>query len=350
MKKEEIVPVREVHRLDGNRLAEYLQQSLEGFSGELTIRQFGYGQSNPTYLLSAAGKEYVLRKKPPGKLLPSAHAVDREFRVIKAMRIAGVPVPKPFLLCEDETVIGTAFYVMERVKGRIFRDPTASAARDARERALIFDAMNETLAKIHLVDWKATGLSEFGKPGNYMARQVSRWTRQYEAAKTEPIESMDLLIRWLNENLPGDEMTTVVHGDFRLENMIVHPSEPGILAVLDWELSTLGHPLADLAYNCMGYHLPFTGEKGSGYLGLNLKELGLPSEADYLAAYCRRTGRETIPDWDFFIAFSMFRLVAIVQGVYKRGLDGIASSDQAKTYGIFARYLAETAWEMIAKP
>jgi aminoglycoside phosphotransferase (APT) family kinase protein len=345
---EEIVPVREAHRLNVKALADYLKQSLKGFSGDLTVHQFGYGQSNPTFLLSSAGKEYVLRKKPPGKLLPSAHAVEREFRVIKAMKGAGVPVPEPLLLCEDETVIGTAFYLMERVKGRIFRDPIASEARDARERAAIFEAMNEILARIHGLDWKAAGLSDFGKPGNYMARQVSRWSRQYEAAKTEPLESMGLLISWLSEHIPGDEMAAVVHGDFRLENMIVHPTEPRILAVLDWELSTLGHPLADLAYNCMGYHLPAGGGKGSGYLGLNLKELGLPSEAEYLAAYCRRTGRESIPDWDFFMAFSMFRLAAIVQGVYKRGLDGIASSDQAKTYGVYARYLAETAWQMVA--
>jgi aminoglycoside phosphotransferase (APT) family kinase protein len=347
--REEITPVREAHRLNEQALAEYLKKELKGFRGELSVQQFGFGQSNPTFLLSAAGQEYVLRKKPPGKLLPSAHAVDREYRIIQAMKNAGVPVPEPYLLCTDDSVIGTTFYVMERVKGRIFRDPGASEARDPQERSRIFEALNETLAKIHSVDWEAAGLADFGKPGNYLARQVSRWTKQYEASKTEAMESMDRLIRWLRENIPGDDPTTVVHGDYRLENTIVHPSEPRVLAVLDWELSTLGHPLADLAYNCLFYHLPATGELGSGYQGLKLNELGIPSEADYVAAYCRRTGRTVPSDWTFFIAFSLFRLAAIVQGVYKRGLDGIASSDNARKYGAYARFLADAAWCLVAK-
>ena len=317
--REEIIPVREAHRLSVGALSEYLLNNLPGFSGDLMVHQFKYGQSNPTFLLSAGGKDYVLRKKPPGKLLPSAHAVDREYRIITVMRNAGVPVPEPYLLCSDNSVIGTAFYVMERVQGRIFRDPAAFEARDKKERALIFEALNETLAKIHSVDWPAAGLEDFGKPGNYMARQVSRWTKQYEASRTDPMENMDHLIRWLQENLPGDDSTTVVHGDYRLENTIVHPAEPRILAVLDWELSTLGHPLADLAYNCLFYHLPATGAVGSGLLGLNLDELGIPSEDEYLKAYCRRTGRPGLSDWTFFIAFSLFRLAAIVQGVYKKG-------------------------------
>lgn len=215
--REEIVPVREAHRLNAAALAEYLKRNLEGFSGDLTISQFGYGQSNPTFLLSAGGKEYVLRKKPPGKLLPSAHAVDREYRIIKAMKAANVPVPEPYLLCLDDAVIGTAFYVMERVTGRIFRDSTASEARDREERTRIFEALNETLARIHSVDWQAAGLGDFGKPGNYLARQVSRWTKQYEASKTDELESMDHLIPWLRKNIPGEEVTTVVHGDYRLD-------------------------------------------------------------------------------------------------------------------------------------
>jgi len=347
--REEIGPVREAHRLNVAALTEYLKKELKGFSGELTVHQFGFGQSNPTFLLAAAGKEYVLRKKPPGKLLPSAHAVDREYRIIKAMKSAGVPVPEPYLLCTDDSVIGTTFYLMERVRGRIFRDPTASEARDPMERSQIFEAMNHTLAKIHSVDWQTAGLADFGKPGNYIARQVARLAKQYEASKTDEMENMDRLIRWLRENIPLDEVTTVVHGDYRLENTIFHPTEPRVLAVLDWELSTLGHPLADLAYNCISYHLPHGEISGYGYLGLNLAETGIPSETEAMANYCRRTGRDAVPDWIFFIAFSLFRLAAILQGVYKRGLDGIASSDNARRYGAYAHFLADTAWRLVAE-
>lgn len=346
---EEIVPIREAHRFDETALADYLRRELEGFSGEMTVRQFRYGQSNPTFLLSTGDREYVLRKKPPGKLLPSAHAVDREYRILRTLEKTDVPVPRTYLLCEDDSIIGTAFYVMERVEGRIFRHPTAPEASDARERAAIFDAMNDTLAKLHRVDWEALGLGDYGKPGSYMARQLSRWTKQYEASKTEEIESMSHLIQWLSEHIPEDDTTSVVHGDYRLENMIVHPTEPRVLAVLDWEISTLGHPLSDLAYNCMGYHLPATGGQRFSYQGIDLQAWGIPTEAEYLAAYRRRTDREEIPDWEFFIAFSMFRLAAIVQGVYKRGLDGIASSDTAKTYGDQVRFLADNGWQMVSK-
>jgi aminoglycoside phosphotransferase (APT) family kinase protein len=345
--KKEIGPVREAHRLDTEALAEYLNREMKGFSGDLTVRQFGFGQSNPTFLLAAAGREYVLRKKPPGKLLPSAHAVDREYRIIQAMKRSGVPVPEPYLLCTDEKVIGTPFYVMERVRGRIFRDPIASEARNPRERSQIFEALNHTLAKIHLVDWQTAGLADFGKPGNYIARQVSRLAKQYEASKTDEMEPMDRLIHWLRENIPQDEATTVVHGDYRLENTIFHPTEPRVLAVLDWELSTLGHPLADLAYHCISYYLPHGEISGYGYLGLNFAELGLPSESETVTNYCRRTGREAVPDWIFFIAFSLFRLSAILQGVYKRGLDGIASSDNTGKYRIYARFLADRAWRLV---
>ncbi|MBI5584434.1 MAG: phosphotransferase [Deltaproteobacteria bacterium] len=347
--KEEITPVREAHRLNTVALADFLGQHLPGFSGSLTVGQFVYGQSNPTFLLSAGGREYVLRKKPPGKLLPSAHAVDREFRIIKAMKAASVPVPEPYLLCLEDSVIGTSFYVMERVSGRIFRDPTASRARNPQERARIFEALNETLAKIHKLDWQTAGLADFGKPGNYMARQVSRWTKQYEASQTEVLENMDLLIRWLREHIPAEDDTAVVHGDYRLENTIFHPSDTRILAVLDWELSTLGHPLADLAYSCLSYHLPAGELSGYGYLGLDLQALGIPEEAEYVRAYCRRTGRETLSDWTFFIAFSLFRLAAIVQGVYKRGLDGNASSDNTRRYRDYARFLSDSGWFLVVK-
>jgi aminoglycoside phosphotransferase (APT) family kinase protein len=236
---------------------------------------------------------------------------------------------------------------MERVKGRIFRTPTASEASDAKERTAIFDAMNDTLAKIHQVDWSALGLADFGKPGNYMQRQVSRWTRQYQASKTDQIESMENLIQWLPEHIPSDDSTAIVHGDFRLENLIIHPTEPRVLAVLDWELSTLGHPLADLAYNCLVYYLPAVGDLRAGYKDLDLATLGIPSETEYVASYRRRTGRGDVPNWKFFIAFSIFRLAAIVQGVYKRGLDGIASSDNAKRYGTQVQFLTDIGWQIV---
>ena len=344
----EIAEVRPAHRFDESALSDYLRANIKGFSGKLKVRQFQYGQSNPTFLLSSDGKTYVLRKKPPGTLLPSAHAVDREYRIIKTLRKADIPVAEALLLCRDDSIIGTPFYVMENVEGRIFRDVTASMAKTSEERAAIFDAMNDTLAKIHLVDWKVLGLADFGKPGNYMARQVSRWKRQYEASRTDDIEDMEYLIQWLEENIPADDSATVVHGDLRLENLIIHPLEPRVVAVLDWELSTLGHPLSDLAYNCIQYHIPVSESRLSGYKGLNLSKLGIPGETDYVDAYCRRTGRSRIADWKFFMAFSMFRLAGIVQGVYKRGLDGIASSDEAKSYGKYVPFLADVARQIIS--
>jgi aminoglycoside phosphotransferase (APT) family kinase protein len=345
----EITEVRPAHRFDVSALANYLRANIKGFSGKLNVRQFQYGQSNPTFLLSSDGKTYVLRKKPPGKLLPSAHAVDREYRIIKTLRKADIPVAEALLLCTDDSIIGTPFYVMEHVEGRIFRDVKASMAKSPEERGAIFDAMNDTLAKIHLVDWKALGLADFGKPGNYMARQVSRWHRQYEASKTDDIEDMDYLFEWLEKNLPDDDSATVVHGDLRLENLIIHPFEPRVIAVLDWELSTLGHPLSDLAYNCIQYYIPVSESRLSGYKGLNLSELGIPLETDYVDAYCRRTGRSGIADWEFFLAFSMFRLAGIVQGVYKRGLDGIASSEIARSYGEYVPFLADVGRQIISE-
>jgi len=343
----ETTEVRKQHQFDIQKMESYMRDHIDGFSGNLSVRQFKYGQSNPTFILSDDRRKYVMRKKPPGKLLPSAHAVDREYRVVSTLQETNVPVAKTFALCEDDTVIGTAFYIMEYVEGRVFRDAIASEAADAKEREAIFDSMNETVANIHLVDWDNLGLGDFGKPGNYMARQVGRWTKQYMASKTHDIESMNHLIRWLPEHIPADDSTAIVHGDPRLENLIIHPAEPRVVAVLDWELSTLGHPLADLAYNCMGYRLPATDNLGYGYGGKDFDALGIPKEADYVAAYCRRTGREEISDWEFFLSFSMFRLAAIVQGVYKRGLDGIASSENAEMYGALVQFLSDVAWEII---
>ena len=347
--KTEIRDVRKAHRFDEAVLADYLKKHLAGFSGKLSVKQFGYGQSNPTYFLTDAesGRNYVLRKKPPGKLLPSAHAVDREYRVIEALGRTDVPVPEVHLLCRDESIVGTPFYVMAHVEGRIFRDPMVPEAADAAERKAIFEAMIDTLTKIHLVDWEALGLADFGKPGNYMARQTGRWSKQYLASKTDDIKSMDRLMTWLAENVPNDETTAIVHGDFRLENMIVHPTEPRVIAVLDWELSTLGHPLADLAYSCMGYHIPAGRNQRVGFLGIDFKKTGIPAEDAFVASYCRKTGRENIPDWTFYIAFSLFRIAAIVQGVYKRGLDGIASASDAKTYGDMVRGLSDIAWNLV---
>jgi aminoglycoside phosphotransferase (APT) family kinase protein len=338
----EVTPVRETHRFDEEALVEYLRPRLEDFRGHIRVSQFKYGQSNPTFVISGGEREYVLRKKPPGKLLPSAHAVDREYRILKALQDTDVPVPRVFLLCEDDSVIGTSFYIMERVRGRIFRDSIAESISGPGERSAIFDSMNETLANIHKVDWKALGLADFGKTGNYMVRQVNRWARQYQTSMTDQIETMDNLIKWLRENIPEDDVTTIVHGDFRFDNLIFHPTKPRVVATLDWELSTLGHPLADLAYTCMKYYFS-SSLNYRGYKDLDLESLGIPVEQEYIAAYCRRTGRDEIKDWRFFVAFGIFRLAAICQGVYKRGLMGNASSENAKTYGAQVWSLSEIA-------
>jgi aminoglycoside phosphotransferase (APT) family kinase protein len=338
------IPVREAHRFDERALDEYFRKHVAGYEGPLAVWQFEGGQSNPTFALRAGRELWVLRKKPPGKLLPSAHAVDREYRVIRALGATNVPVAKAIVLCEDDSVIGTAFYVMEHVEGRIFRNPTLPALQPS-ERAAIYDAMNDVLARLHEVDPVAVGLADYGKPGNYFARQIGRWTKQYELSKGSgtSIPSMDALIAWLPAHAPQDDETTLVHGDFRLENMIFHPNEPRVLAVLDWELSTLGHPLADLAYNCIGYHTVST--EGTSLQGLDPAS-GIPSEADYLAAYCRRTGRARIEHWSFCIAFSLFRLAAIAQGIAMRAAQGNAASAAAANVGAAARGLADRAWEI----
>jgi aminoglycoside phosphotransferase (APT) family kinase protein len=340
---QELTDVREAHRFDEASLTRYLEEHLEGFRGPLTVRQFEGGQSNPTYLLRAPSGEYVLRKKPPGTLLPTAHMVEREFRVLSALRDTDVPVAKALALCEDPAVIGTTFFVMEFVRGRVFWDPTLPDESPT-ERQAIYDAMNDVLAKLHGVDYRAVGLEDYGKPGNYFARQIKRWSSQYLAAKTEEFPEMDRLMEWLPGNVPDDDTTSIVHGDYRLDNMIFHPEEPRVIALLDWELSTLGHPLADLAYNCMPYHATRSGTPGLSSVGAG--GTGIPTEAEYVAAYCRRTGRQSIPKFEFYLAFSLFRLAAITQGVYQRSLQGNASSTRAKTAIVTARVSGKAAWEV----
>lgn len=332
--------------LDTTRLGRYLEQHIEGFRGPLEAGKFAGGQSNPTFHLKAASGEYVLRRKPPGELLKSAHAVDREFRVISALAGTGVPVAKAYHLCTDDSVIGSWFYVMSFVEGRIFWDP-ALPQLDNAGRAAIYDEMNRVLAAIHSVDLAAKGLEDFGRPGNYYARQIDRWTKQYRASETEPIEAIEALIKWLPENMPADDgRVSLIHGDYRLDNMIFHPSEPRILAVVDWELSTLGHPVSDLAYQCMQWRLPNSAViKGLG--GLDRAALGIPGEADYVQSYLKRMNREGIADWSFYLAFSFFRFAAIVQGVRKRSLDGQASSDKAMEVGSLAGLLARMGRDVI---
>ncbi|MBI2491258.1 MAG: phosphotransferase [Candidatus Rokubacteria bacterium] len=336
--------VREAHRFDVAALERYMRTHVDGFTGPLAVSQFRGGQSNPTYHLQAGGREYVLRRKPPGKLLPSAHAVDREYRVITALGATGFPVPKTYALCEDDSVIGTVFYLMDCVHGRVITDP-AIPGLTPRERAAIYDSMNATLARLHTVDWQQIGLAEFGRPGNYFARQIHRWTQQYRASETEKIEAMERLIAWMPEHIPAGDEVALVHGDYRLGNVIIHPTEPRVAAVLDWELSTLGHPLGDLGYNCLPWR--FTRE-WEGLADKNLAELGIPTEREYVAAYCRRTGRAGIPDWEFCLAFAMFRLSAIAQGLMGRVVAGTANDPNARERGARARPLAESAWALIA--
>ena len=340
------MPVQERHRFDVERLAQYLSANIEGFAGPLQVGQFEGGQSNPTFLLITPTRRYVLRRKPPGKLLPSAHAVDREYRVITALRQANIPVARSWVLCMDDSVIGTAFYVMEYVDGRVLWDQSLPKMSPA-ERAAIYDEMNRVIAALHKVDYHAIGLDDYGKPGNYLERQISRWTKQYRASETEKIEAMEKLIEWLPQHIPPQDETSVVHGDYRLDNVIFHRSEPRILAVLDWELSTLGHPLADFAYHCMYWRLTPGEFRGIG--GLDLLALGIPSEEEYVAAYCRRTGRTRIEHWDYYMAYNMFRLAGIVQGIMGRVVEGTAVSEQALESGKRARPLAEAAWRQVEK-
>jgi aminoglycoside phosphotransferase (APT) family kinase protein len=325
-------PVAEAHRFDVAALERYLREHIPGFTGPLEVEQFKGGQSNPTYRLSAGGKRYVLRRKPPGTLLPSAHAVDREYRVITALGATDVPVARTYVLCTDESVIGTMFYVMDCVEGRVLWDPQLPGMAPG-ERAAIFDEMNRVIAALHKVDYKSIGLEAFGKPGNYFARQIDRWTRQYRASETGKIEAMDRLIEWLPSHIPSGDETCIVHGDYRLDNMIFHATEPRVLAVLDWELSTLGHPMADFSYHMMAWRL--TSTEFRGLRGADLAALGIPSERDYLDRYLGRTGfaRPSEQDWTFCMAYNMFRAAAIFQGVMARALAGNAASAQAMETG-----------------
>ncbi|HJV86979.1 MAG TPA: phosphotransferase [Noviherbaspirillum sp.] len=334
------------HGFDTVRLAQFMQAHVEGFSGELEVARFKGGQSNPTFLLTAGRQRYVLRKKPAGQLLPSAHAVEREYRVITALAGTGVPVARTYCLCEDSTVIGTPFYIMEYVDGRVLWDPTLPGMGKA-ERAAVYDDMNRVIAALHKVDYKAVGLDGFGKPGNYFERQIARWTKQYRASETDRIEAMDRLIEWLPTHIPPGDETGIVHGDLRLDNLIFHKEEPRILAILDWELSTLGHPLADFSYHMLTWRL--TSGEFRGMAEYDLPALGIPSEAEYLQRYCERAGRASVPpaDWDFYLGYSMFRLAAILQGILRRALDGTASSAEAVETGGRARRIAEAGWRQV---
>ena len=342
------IAVRSAHRFDSAALERWLEQEVEGYRGPLRVEQFRGGQSNPTYKLITPARSYVLRRKPPGKLLPGAHAVDREYRVISALGGQGFPVARAFGLCLDEAVIGTPFYVMEMVEGRIFWEADFPEV-PSDERPAYFDAMNETIARLHGIDPEAAGLADYGKPGNYFERQIGRWSKQYlgdvEAGR---VPAMDRLVEWLPRNIPaGEEPARVIHGDFRCDNMIFHPTEPRVLAVLDWELSTLGHPLADFTYHLMVWRMP--AGVSTGLAGLDLAALNIPSEADYVAAYCRRTGRDGIPDIDFYMAFNMFRLAAIVHGIKGRLARGTASSAHAGQMAASLEPLADRAWEQAVR-
>ena len=331
-----------------NHLLTYLEENVAGFSGPASMEKFAGGQSNPTYKLQAASGVYVLRRQPPGKLLKSAHAVNREFRVQRALENSRVPVARVMHLCESTEIIGSMFYIMEFCEGRIFWQAALPEINSGSERSAIYDEMNRVLAELHQVDLDAAGLTDYGKPGNYFARQLTRWSSQYRASELKPIPAMEELMNWLNENLPDDDgRVSLVHGDYRLDNMVFHAEKPEIIAVLDWELSTLGHPLADLAYQCMQWRMPHKGFPLPGLKGLDRKQLGLPSETDYVASYCKRTNQNGIENWVFYLAFSYFRLAAIIQGVAKRAVEGNASNDRAAILGQSVEPLAQLALEVI---
>ena len=340
-------PVAAAHAFDVHALERYLKAHIDGFEGPIDVAQFKGGQSNPTFELKTTTKSYVLRRKPPGQLLPSAHAVDREYRVISALAGSGVPVPRTYVLCTDEAVIGSMFYVMERVDGRVLWDPLLPGMEPT-ERNAIFDEMNRVIAALHGIDHAAIGLADYGKPGNYFSRQIDRWTRQYKASATEPCEAMDRLIEWLPGNIPAGDRTAIVHGDFRLDNMIFHSTEPRVLAVLDWELSTLGHPLADFAYHMMAWRL--APHEFRGIHGADLAALGIPSEQEYLERYLQRVEATQAPSataWNFYMAYNMFRMAGILQGVKARALAGNAASTQALEAGSRARPMAELGWQQV---
>ena len=349
-------PVAASHAFDIDILARHLAAELPGFEGPLTVEQFKGGQSNPTYKLVTPGRAYVMRTKPgpAAKLLPSAHAIEREFRVMRALETTDVPVPRMLLLCDDESIIGRAFYVMGFVEGRVLWEQSLPGLTSA-QRGAIYDEMNRVIAALHRVDVAKVGLADYGRPGSYFERQIARWSKQYQASldgRIEPIEAMDRLIEWLPAHMPAsardESQVSIVHGDYRLDNMVFHPSEPCVLAVLDWELSTLGHPLADFSYHCMSWHIPPGAFRGIG--GLDLAALGIPDEASYIRRYGERTGRADtgalMADWNFYLAYNMFRLAGILQGIARRVVDGTAASEQARSAGAGARPLAEMGWRI----
>lgn len=344
-------PVAEAHAFDVDRLSDWLREHLSDFAGPLQVEMFKGGQSNPTYKLLTPQRSYVMRAKPGpvAKLLPSAHAIEREYRVMKALEGTPVPVARMLALCEDEAVIGRAFYVMEFVDGRVLWDQSLPGMTPA-QRGEIYDEMNRVIAALHCVDPAAVGLADYGRPGNYFERQIARWSKQYQASITQPIEAMDRLIDWLPAHIPprarDDRLVRIVHGDYRLDNLMFDATQPRVRAVLDWELSTLGHPLADFSYHCMAWHIPPGAFRGIG--GLDLAALGIPSESDYIRRYCERTGlatpEELAADWNFYMAYNLFRIAAILQGIAKRVEAGTASSAQARASGAGARPMAELAW------
>ena len=339
--------VAAAQRFDVPALERYLAAHVPGFCGPLEGRQFRGGQSNPTFLLRAGdGAQYVLRKQPGGPLLPSAHAVDREFGVISALSGTGFPVAPPVCFCPDRSVIGTLFYIMGYAAGRNFWDPTLPELNPT-ARAAVYEEMNRVLVRLHTLDFAGAGLADYGRPGNYFARQIARWSKQYRASETERIEAMEKLLAWLPHNIPADDETTLVHGDYRLDNMIFHATEPRIIAVVDWELSTLGHPLADFSYHVMVWRVP-AGEN-RGLAGVDCAALGIPTEAQYLASYCERTGRPGVEPavWDFCMAYNLFRIACIRQGILRRVVDGTAASRHAREAGAKARETAELAWQQV---
>jgi aminoglycoside phosphotransferase (APT) family kinase protein len=331
---------------DETELAAYLEKHIGGFNGPVTIDKFSGGQSNPTFLMTTPNQQYVLRCKPGGALLASAHAVDREYRVLKALFDTDVPVPEVFHLCEDESVIGAMFYVMNFVEGRVLWDPSLPDLDKAQRRPVIEDQIR-TLATLHDVEINAVGLDDYGRPSNYIVRQIDRWVKQYRAAETEYIEPMEELIVWLIANRPEDDgQVSLIHGDYRIDNLMYHPSEPRVVALLDWELSTLGHPFADLGYLCMCLRLPKVGSL-VGLAGKDCSKLGLLSEEEMVLLYCRLRGIQRVENWTFYLAFSYFRLASICQGVYKRALDGNASDSEAIARGNVTIELAVLSQEII---
>ena len=349
-------PPAESHAFDVAALSAHLEAHLSGYAGPLSVEQFKGGQSNPTYKLVTPTRSYVMRSKPGpvAKLLPSAHAIEREFKVMRALRGSAVPVPEMLLLCEDEAVIGRAFYVMEFIVGRVLWDQSLPDMGVA-ERGAIYDDMNRVMAALHSADVQQVGLADYGRPGSYFERQIARWGKQYRASITEPIEAMERLMEWLPAHMPASALDAaearIVHGDYRLDNLVFHPSEPRVLAVLDWELSTIGHPLADFSYHCMSWHIAPPAFRGIG--GLDLAALGIPDEAEYVRRYCARIGRPdpqaVMADWNFYMAYNLFRMAGILQGIARRVVDGTASSAQAREAGAGARPLAEMGWKIASQ-